>query len=115
GSLCLLDLKQAIEPVTPHIHHEMPHVPAERVVIGARDLAPTLGERMVALALQGKSLFARELMPQDLKLEIETLSDDDARGVAFYLGNLLGRAHARQLGPDDQRVWRGELLARHSK
>lgn len=114
-SLCLLDLKQAIEPVTPHMHLEMPQDPAERVVVGARNLAPTLGERMVAVKLQGKSLFARELMPQDLKLEIEELSDIDARGVAFYLGNLLGRAHARQLDVAAQRTWRGELLARHSK
>jgi uncharacterized protein (DUF2252 family) len=114
-ALCLLDLKQAIDPVTPHTDHAMPQDPAERVVVGARNLAPTLGDRMVAVKLHGKSLFARELMPQDLKLEIETLSDADARGVAFYLGNLLGRAHARQLDQAAQRTWRAELLARHSK
>jgi uncharacterized protein (DUF2252 family) len=114
-ALCLLDLKQATDAVPPHSAHEMPQDPAERVVVGARHLAPTLGDRMVAVKLQGKSLFVRELMPQDLKLEIERLSDTDARGVAFYLGNLLGRAHARQLDQAAQRMWRGQLLARHSK
>jgi uncharacterized protein (DUF2252 family) len=113
-SLCLLDLKQAVDPVTPHADDAMPQNPAERVVIGARHLAPTLGERMVALEMHGRSLFARELMPQDLKLEIDALSALDARAVSFYLGHLLGRAHARQLDAAAQRAWRGELMARHS-
>jgi uncharacterized protein (DUF2252 family) len=115
SALTLLDLKQAIDAVTPHEHAAMPQDPAERVVIGARQLSPTLGDRMVAVKMHGRSLFARELMPQDLKLELERLSNEDARSVAFYLGNLLGRAHARQLEPAAQRAWRGELIARHSK
>lgn len=114
-ALCLLDFKEAIDTVTPHVGDDTPADPAERVVIGARHLSPTLGQRMVAVHMLGRSLFVRELMPQDLKLEIETLSDDDARGVALYLGNLLGRAHGRQLDEHTQRLWRGELMAHRSK
>lgn len=114
-SMMLLDFKEAVEPVTPHVYPEMPQDPAERVVIGARNLAPTLGERMVAVKMLGRSLFVRELMPQDLKLELDSLSRVDARAVALFLGSLLGRAHARQLDAAAQRAWRTELMSRHSR
>jgi hypothetical protein len=38
---------------------------------------------MITIRLLGRSVFVRERMPQDLKLEIETLSEHEARGVAF--------------------------------
>lgn len=115
ASLCLLDFKEAVATVTPHVREDMPAEPAERVVIGARHLSPTLGQRMVALSALGRSLFVRELMPQDLKLEVEALTSAEARSVAFYLGGLLGRAHGRQLDEQTQGRWRGALLAHHSK
>jgi uncharacterized protein (DUF2252 family) len=44
----------------------------ERVVAGARHMSPFLGGRMLAGRIVEKSVFIRELLPQDLKLEIET-------------------------------------------
>ncbi len=57
---------------------QMPRDNAERVVTGARNLSPFLGSRMVAARLLGKAVFVRELLPQDLKLEIEHLTRDEA-------------------------------------
>ena len=48
----------------------MPRDNAERVVSGARAIAPFLGKRMRAARLLGRQVVVRELMPQDLKLEV---------------------------------------------
>jgi len=45
----------------------MPH----GVVTGARNLAPFLGERMMAARPMGRAVVVRELLPQDLKLEVD--------------------------------------------
>ena len=55
---------------------------------GARSLSPFLGGRMIAL-ISWKAVFIRELLPQDLKLEIEHLSQNEAidgrlRGVTRH-------------------------------
>jgi hypothetical protein len=58
----------------------MPFDQAERVVEGARHLSPYLGKRMRAAKLMHKSIFLRELLPQDLKIEIERLTEEEAVG-----------------------------------
>jgi uncharacterized protein (DUF2252 family) len=109
-SLCLLDIKEASDTFAPHRRRPgMPQDPAERTVTGAREIAPALGERMAAAHLLGRSVFVRELLPQDLKVEIDELSIDDAAGVAYYLGMVVGRAHGRQLDGRRRRAWREEL------
>jgi len=60
----------------------MPRDNAERVVAGARALSPNLGERMMAGRLFDKSVTVRELMPQDLKIELEQLSREQATAIA---------------------------------
>ena len=42
-------------------------------------------------------MVVRELMPQDLKLEIDQLTRDEAVSVARYLASVVGKAHARQM------------------
>jgi uncharacterized protein (DUF2252 family) len=39
----------------------------------------------------------RELMPQDLKLEMDQLSREEAVNSARYLAEVVGKAHARQM------------------
>jgi uncharacterized protein (DUF2252 family) len=92
---CLMDVKEAISAAAPRrTSAVMPADNAERVVTGARALSPFLGRRMLSAQLLGKSVFIRELLPQDLKLEIERLSRDEAVGVAGFLARVVGRAHA---------------------
>ena len=107
---CLMDVKEAIAPVAPrYADTGMPRDNAERVVEGARTLSPFLGERMAAARLLDRSVFIRELLPQDLKLEIDHLSRDEAREVARFLSTVVGRAHVRQMEPGTRAAWRKEL------
>ena len=82
---------------------------------GACALSPFLGSRMVATRLLGKAVFVRELLPQDLKLEVEHLSRDEAMAVAEFLAQVVGRGHARQLGELDRAAWLKELQRNRSK
>jgi uncharacterized protein (DUF2252 family) len=113
---CLMDVKQAIGAAAPHAADvPMPDDDAERVVLGARNLSPFLGERMLAAKLLGRSVFIRALLPQDLKVEIEALTSDEAVEVAAFLARVVGRAHARQMGTADRARWAAELRRNRSK
>ena len=113
---CLMDVKEAIAAAAPRAAAaDMPHDNAERVVTGARNLSPFLGGRMVAARLLGRAVFVRELLPQDLKLEIEHLSRDEAMGVAEYLARVVGRGHARQLDAATRSSWMNTLRRNRSK
>ena len=109
-SFCLLDIKQAIKPVAPHQKGaKMPRNSAARVVEGARQLSPFLGNRMIASSLLHREVFIRELLPQDLKLEIEDLKPHEAVTVGRYLAAVVGRAHARQMDTATRNSWRREV------
>ena len=114
--LCLIDVKQAVRAAAPRTAHaSMPRDNAERVVAGARALSPYLGERMCAANLLDAPVFVRELRPQDLKLEIETLDLEEAICVARFLAGVVGRAHARQMPAEDRKRWAAELDRNRSK
>jgi len=95
---CLVDVKEASRAAAPHAARaNMPSDHAHRVVEGAKHLSPALGDRMMASTLLGRSVVIRELMPQDLKLEIDRLSREEAVNSARYLAEVVGKAHARQM------------------
>lgn len=113
---CLMDIKEAVAAAAPH--HDsagMPQDNGERVVTGARHMSPFLGDRMLNSHLLDTSVFVRELLPQDLKLEIETLSRAEAISVAEYLAYVVGRGHARQMGAEERRAWLDELKKNRSR
>ncbi|HET9623595.1 MAG TPA: DUF2252 family protein [Kofleriaceae bacterium] len=115
-SLSLIDVKQAIAPIAPwapDAAHDVP--PGQRVLSGARVLAPALGARMIATEMLGRSVFVRELLPQDLKVELDHVTARDGRSVAYYLGMVVGRAHARQLDADARRHWSGVMASHRTK
>lgn len=72
-------------------------------------LSPHLGERMVAGHINGRSVFIRELLPQDLKIEIEQLTVPDAMKAASFLAGVVGKAHARQMNEKVRKAWSIEL------
>ena len=116
GGLCLMDVKEAVSAAAPSIPKaKMPRDRAERVLQGALHLSPNLGERMVAERLLDRSVFVRELLPQDLKLEIEQLTRDEAMTVAHYLAFVVGMAHARQMDAATRQTWRAALRRGWSK
>jgi uncharacterized protein (DUF2252 family) len=93
----------------------MPADNGQRVVEGARRLSPYLGERMAPVHVLGRAAFVRELLPQDLKLELDDLDIEEAREVAWYLSGVVGRAHARQLKEPDRMAWQAELQSNRTK
>lgn len=52
---------------------------------------------MVADKIEQRSVFIRELLQQDLKVEIEQFTVPDAMKAASFLAGVVGKAHARQM------------------
>jgi uncharacterized protein (DUF2252 family) len=114
--LCLFDIKEATRPLAPHYDDAgMPRDHGERVVMGASHLSPYLGERMAHARLLDRQVFVRELLPKDLKLELERVDTEEAILVARYLARIVGRAHARQLARPERKAWQAELRRNRSK
>jgi uncharacterized protein (DUF2252 family) len=112
--VALVDIKEGVEAAAPAAAGAtMPTHHGERVVAGARALSPNLGERMMAANLLGRPVVLRELMPQDLKLEVDQFSRNEAVLAANYLARVVGRAHARQLDEADRASWLSELERGH--
>jgi uncharacterized protein (DUF2252 family) len=114
--LCLMDIKEAIRAVAPQypgVH--MPRDYAVRVVEGARHLAPNLGRRMLASRFLDRAVFLRELLPQDLQVEIDQLTHDEAMKVAWFLAAVVGQAHAGQLSSSAKKKWLDDLKRHRTK
>jgi uncharacterized protein (DUF2252 family) len=111
--LCLMDIKEGVPAAAPRYENvNMPEDHAERVVEGCRHLSPYLGDRMRAAPFMTHSVFVRELLPQDLKVELESMTREDATSVARFLANVVGRAHARQMDEATRGDWAAELKRR---
>jgi uncharacterized protein (DUF2252 family) len=114
--LCLIDIKEAAASVAPRAAGvRMPRDHAERVVLAARHLCPPLGERMRAAQLLDKPVFVRELLPQDLKLDIVRIKQKQAIRAAAFLAHVLGRAHSTQMDAATRRSWCKELGRNHTR
>ncbi|HEV2363144.1 MAG TPA: DUF2252 family protein [Caulobacteraceae bacterium] len=116
ASLCLLDIKEAVAaaaPRTPGV--DMPRDNAVRVVTGAKAMSPNLGDRMSAARLLDKAVAVRELLPQDLKLEVSRLTEPKALALAAYLAGVVGRAHGRQMTSEIRRAWLKDLTRTRPK
>jgi uncharacterized protein (DUF2252 family) len=113
---CLVDIKEAVRAAAPAAKGTgMPHDYAKRVVTGACNLSPFLGERMLATKFLSRPVVLRELMPQDLKLEIDELTREEAVAAASYLAGVVGKAHARQMDAATRKQWAAELDRNRSK
>jgi len=116
STLSLVDLKEGVTAAAPRAaKSSMPRDNAVRVVTGARALSPNLGQRMLAVRMLGKAVVLRELMPQDLKLEVEHLTGKKAMALAAYLAGVVGKAHGRQMTADQRAEWRTELARARSE
>ena len=108
---CLIDIKEAVKAIAPRTAGcAMPRDNARRVMLGAQALSPYLGERMSAIRFMDSAACMRELLPQDLKLEINRMTRTQATLSARYLGAVVGKAHARQMDNNTRSQWHKELL-----
>jgi uncharacterized protein (DUF2252 family) len=113
---CLVDIKEAVRAAAPAAKNaDMPQDFAKRVVTGACNLSPFLGERMLAAKFLSRPVVLRELMPQDLKLEIDRLTREEAVAAASFLAGVVGKAHALQMDVATRRRWAAELGRNRSK
>ena len=111
---CLIDLKEATVAAAPQLSVYDIKDQAERVVKGARNLSPNLGSRMMPVSLMNRSMVMRELMPQDLKFDLDRLTRDEAVAAARYLAGVLGKAHGRQMNRKIAASWMTELKKQHT-
>jgi uncharacterized protein (DUF2252 family) len=115
SALRLIDVKEGVTAAAPRAADvSMPRDNAVRVVTGARALSPHLGERMIPARLLGTGVVIRELMPQDLKIEVNNLTREGATALARYLAGVVGRAHGRQMDAETRERWRAELTRNQS-
>jgi len=109
----LVDMKEAVAAAAPAAPDaDMPKDHARRVVAGARALSPNLGERMLATTVLGRPMVARELAPQDLKLEVDQFTRDEAVAAARYPAYVVGHAHTRQMPKVERNTWLKDLEGR---
>lgn len=112
---CLVDIKEAVRAAAPRVPRaKMPRDNGQRVVEGARALSPGLGDRMIAARMLDHGFFIRELLPQDLKLELDQLSQREAMSAAGYLARVVGLAHARQMDLATRSSWIKDLQLNRS-
>jgi uncharacterized protein (DUF2252 family) len=113
---CLVDIKEAIDAAAPRAPGaRMPRDNARRVVEGARKLSPFLGKRMIPWRFREREVVIRELLPQDLKLEMDQLTREDAIAAARFLASVVGKAHASQMDSKVRTKWRNDLRRNRSK
>jgi uncharacterized protein (DUF2252 family) len=113
---CLIDIKEASAAAAPRAPRAaMPKDNGKRVVEGAKHLSPALGGRMMAARLLSRSVFIRELMPQDLKLKVDQLTREEAVSAARFLANVVGQAHARQMDIATRKEFLASLRGHRSK
>ncbi len=115
GKYCLIDLKEATAAAAPRTERDPDQNHAERVVTGACHLSPFLGERMLAVTLRKRPVVLRELMPQDLKLELDQLTQGQAVAAGRYLASVVGKAHGRQMDATTRGAWHKKLQGNRSK
>jgi len=112
---CLIDIKEANPAAAPRARNaRMPKDNGQRVLAGSKQLSPALGDRMMAAKILERSVVLRELMPQDLKLEIDRLSREEAVNSARYLAEVVGKAHARQMDTATRREFSRTFNVRKS-
>jgi uncharacterized protein (DUF2252 family) len=106
SGLCLIDIKEGVAAAAPRAARaRMPRDNAVRIVTGAQALSPNLGQRMLAAQLLDRAVSIRELMPQDLKIEVDRLTQQEAMTMARYLAGVVGRAHGRQMDDAKRQQW----------
>jgi uncharacterized protein (DUF2252 family) len=106
SGLCLIDIKEGVAAAAPRAARaRMPRDNAVRIVTGAQALSPNLGQRMLAARLLDRAVSIRELMPQDLKIEVDRLTQQEAMTMARYLAGVVGRAHGRQMDDAKRQQW----------
>ena len=82
--------------------------PARRVLEGIEACVPRPPRMTGTTALDGLSMFARRLAPQEDKLDLVRIAPAELGSIAAYLGSVLGRAHRRGARKIPTKPWTRE-------
>jgi len=86
----------------------VPKEDAQRVV-GAPVISVHFWASVRERPAYGPARVHAELLPQELKVELETMTREEATSIARFLANVVGRAHARQMDASMRENWTAEL------
>jgi uncharacterized protein (DUF2252 family) len=70
---------------------------------------------MTAGKIDGRPVFIRELVPQDLEIVIERLTVEEAMKAASFMTGVVGKAHSHQLDEPARMSWSKEPERDRSK
>ncbi len=79
--------------------------PAERVLEAIHACVAQPPRMAGTTKLRGASMFVRRLTPQEDKLDLTKLHEDDLEPLARHLGALLGAAHRRGARRPPKKAW----------
>ena len=65
---------------------------------------------MASGSVSERPVVISELLPEDLKLEMEQFSRSEASAAARYLASIVGKAHGRQMSSDDRHAWTASYM-----
>jgi uncharacterized protein (DUF2252 family) len=91
----IFDMKEQGVPALSVLCGKPRMAPAARVLSGVEACVPRPPRMAGTTKLDGLSMFARRLAPQEDKLDMVSIAPAELGAIAAYLGSLLGRAHRR--------------------
>jgi uncharacterized protein (DUF2252 family) len=91
----IFDMKEQGIPAAAVLLREPSLDPASRVLAGLDACVPRPPRMAGTTKLDGLSMFARRLAPQEDKLDLARIAPAELGSIAAYLGSVLGRAHRR--------------------
>ncbi len=91
----VFDMKEEGTPSSAHLVHAPKMNGAERVLSGMRACLASPPRLAGTTRLLDLPMLVRRLTPQEDKLDLATIKNEDLDDLAKYLGALVGRAHRR--------------------
>jgi uncharacterized protein (DUF2252 family) len=101
----IFDMKEQGTPAASVLLGRQTRDPAARVLTGLHACVPCPPRMTGTTKLDGSSMFARRLAPQEDKLDLVRIAPAELGAIAAYLGSLLGRAHRRGASKMPAKPW----------
>jgi uncharacterized protein (DUF2252 family) len=101
----VFDMKAQGKPSAGALLKVPEQVPAERVIAGMHALLEHPLHMVSAVRMGSESMFVRRLTPQEDKLDISRVHEQDLEPTVRHLGSLTGAAHRRAVVGKPPRAW----------
>lgn len=105
ASACIFDLKEMGTPSAAPLVKGTGLTPAERVLTACRACLDQPPRMLGTTRIEDASLFARRLLPQEDRLELDRTASTELEPLVRHLAALLGRAHRRGASALPARAW----------